>query len=465
MGESLHELINCLLPQSTPSHILCPITQVLKSGNPVNAYQTFLSCHNGNTRSVEYQWTAVPDTQEPGVLLLFRDITDLQQYENEYQRINKLHALEVLAGGIANQFDSLLTTILGNIFVAKLRTQTNEALAHGLQEAEQACLQAKDVTKQLLTFARHDSPRPCPVAIGDMVRRCAVQALSGSPTGCQFHIPENLWHVQADEAQLKQVVHNIVYNARQAMPNGGLLTLRGENVTIEMIPNHPSILPPNQYVKLEFEDQGKGITPEHLSQIFDPYFTTRPDANGLGLAIAHSIVQHHQGHICVNSKPGGGTTISVYIPKFQQASTNTDISLPNIPKGEGRILVMDDDMSVLTMVQDALTQFGYEATSVQDGNEAISIYTEARQAGQPFSVILLDLIVQSGMGGKEALEHLLKIDPQIKAIITSGYSDNPIMTNFREYGFSATLIKPYTISKLHQVLQTILHSTTSSSPS
>ncbi len=392
-----------------------------------------------------------------GTVVLFRDITDQFRQQEEQQRMSKLNSLGVLAGGLAHDFNNLLTTILGNVFVAKLRMIPNDPLTQNLEQAEQACLRAKELTQQLLTFAKGGAPIKTSVALGDLLRKSTIFALSGSSLSCHFDIPEHLWPLDADPSQLRQVFQNIALNARQAMPEGGHFTIRVENLNLHSPPLLPSpSLSPGNYLKISFQDQGTGIDPQHLPNIFDPYFTTKSGGSGLGLATAHSIIQQHQGHISVESTLGEGTTFQVFMPSSYAAPDPIDTKMSVLPQGRGRILVMDDEASIRRMVQDALTQFGYEVTGVTNGQEAIEAFSLSLQTGETFDVVLLDLTVPGGMGGKEAIHHLRKLDPHLKAVVTSGYSDDPIMSNFERYGFQGILVKPYKILDLAKLLESML---------
>jgi CheY-like chemotaxis protein len=266
--------------------------------------------------------------------------------------------------------------------------------------------------------------------------------------------------LDADPGQFRQVIQNITINARQAMPQGGHFTVKVENVALKdssILPS-PSLTPGN-YIKISFEDQGTGIEDRHLSNIFDPYYTTKPGASGLGLATAHSIIQQHHGHISLTSKIGIGTTFTVYVPSSYSTPEPGQQNIPAITKkGRGRVLVMDDEQSIRRMVEDALTQFGYEVAGVQDGQAAIDLISQSLANGKKFEVVILDLTVPGAMGGKEAIQHLRRLDPHIKAIVTSGYSDDPIMCDFQKYGFQGILVKPYKIFDLAKILESMLSS-------
>ena len=364
----------------------------------------------------------------------------------------------MLAGGLAHDFNNLLTGILGNVFVAKLRmVPQDDPLAKNLEQAEQACLRAKELTQQLMTFAKGGAPIKTSIAVGDLLRESTIFTLSGSSISCHFGIPEDLWPLDADSGQLWQVFQNITINARQAMPQGGRFTAKVENVALQdssLLPS-PSFNPGN-YVKISFEDQGPGIEDGQLSNIFDPYYTTKPGASGLGLAIAHSIIQQHHGHISVTSEVGMGTTFTVYMPASYSTPDPGQQSVPTIKNGRGRVLVMDDEQCIRRMTEDALTYFGYEVCSVPDGQAAIDLVSQSLANGKKFEVVILDLTIPGAMGGKEAIQHLRSLDPQIKAIVTSGYSDDPIMADFEKYGFQGILAKPYKIYDLATMLESLV---------
>jgi len=307
---------------------------------------------------------------------------------------------------------------------------------------------------QLLTFAKSGAPIKKVTSLANLVRESDKLALAGSKSRCQFSLPDDLWSVEADEGQLHQVISNLLINADQAMPGGGIIKIAAANMVVAEGPDLP--LSEGQYVKLTITDQGIGIPGKCLDKIFDPYFTTKQKGSGLGLATAYSIIKNHYGHLKVASQLGVGTTFEVFLPATaaQALDAHEEPATPFI--GQGRFLVMDDDDQIRETLCRMLGKLGYEADSAGDGSQALEKFVRANESGQPFAAVILDLTVPGGMGGKETLEKLLRIDPQVKAIVSSGYADDPIMANFKEYGFSEVIAKPYRVVDLSKILQRLI---------
>lgn len=383
------------------------------------------------------------------------EIEARQQIEEELLKVRNIESIGVLAGGLAHDFNNLLTAILGNISLARMVSHPHASLATLLTKAENACQQATALTRQLLTFAKGGAPIRQTAAIADLVEESAGFALRGSNVRCTFSFPPELWSVDVDPGQMHQVFHNIVLNADQAMPDGGHISIQAENLVLEANDTLP--LQPGEYVKIAIRDQGCGIPAGHLPKIFDPYFTTKNHGSGLGLTTAYTIITKHDGYIAVESQEGVETTFAIYLPASHDTpSPSEDAAAPSDLAGTGRFLVMDDDPMVRELVSDILTSLGYEVETAGDGAEAIALYQSARAAGRPFTAVILDLTVAGGMGGKEAITRLQALDPQVKAIVSSGYSDDPVLANFRHYGFCGMVAKPYTVKGLSDVLQRVL---------
>lgn len=373
--------------------------------------------------------------------------------ESEITKLDKLKSIGLLAGGIAHDFNNLLAAILGNISLARITAGSGSAVDERLVKAEKAVMKAKGLTQQLLTFAKGGAPVKKIISIEKLLRESVIFALRGSNTKYQFEIKPNLRSVEADGGQISQAVNNLIINADQAMPTGGTITIAAENCTLR--PHNIVSLPPGDYVKVAIRDKGVGIAEKHLPLIFDPYFTTKEAGSGLGLATVYSIVNRHGGAIEVSSQENIGTTFTMYLPASAQQTASEKHAHKAIHKGSGNILVMDDDQDVCEVAGMMLTELGYAVAFARDGQEAVRLYQEAMKDRHPFDYVILDLTVPGGMGGEETIKELRKIDPEVKAIVSSGYSSSPIMANFREYGFTAVAVKPYNIVELSRIFHEI----------
>jgi nitrogen-specific signal transduction histidine kinase/CheY-like chemotaxis protein len=381
-----------------------------------------------------------------------RDITDRKRMEEELLKTQKLESVGILAGGIAHDFNNILTAIIGNISLAKNQVTPEDEIFDLLNEVEMASTRAQKLTKQLLTFAKGGTPVKETASIKDIIKESTLFALRGSKSSYEFSIAEDIWPVEVDVGQFNQVINNIVINANQAMPLGGTIKVAVQNLIIEDRDGLP--IKPGRYIGISITDQGIGISEEYLSKIFDPYFTTKQEGSGLGLAISYSIIKRHDGCIRVESKLDVGTTFHIYLPASEKAVTEK--RKDKVIKGRGKILVMDDEASLRKIAGRMLDRLGYEPESAKDGDEAIQMVKEAKEAKKPYDAIILDLTVPGGMGGKETIQKLLEIDPEVKAIVSSGYSDDPVLANFQEYGFKGMLPKPFESLSLSKVLHEVL---------
>ena len=383
-----------------------------------------------------------------------QDITERKKAEEDRLQFIKLESLSILAGGVAHDFNNLLTTILLNIDLAMLNRKLDKKVIEGLVRAEEACFRAKELSGKLLIFAKGGKPLKTVMSLSKLVRESGQLALAGSKSRCQISIPNDLWPVEADEVQITQVIYNLLINADQAMPNGGIITIKAENVIVEEGSDLP--LSEGKYVNLTITDQGIGIPSQYFDKIFDPYFTTKQKGSGLGLASAYSVIKNHSGHIKVESQLGVGTTFELFLPAIEAEILGAQEEQVTPIIGQGRILVMDDDENIREVLCRMLGQLGYEADSGSDGSQAIEKFVKAKESGRPFDAVILDLTVPAGMGGKETMERLLRVDPQVKAIVSSGYSDGPVMEKFKDYGFSESIAKPYRVAAISEILQRLI---------
>lgn len=427
----------------------CAALEVFKTGKPV-----FTEMYNARIGYLEIR--AVPIVDENGAVLMvaehIRDITEKKKMEEEILKGQKLESLGVLAGGIAHDFNNLLTAIMGNISLAKMFAESGSKAFDRLTDAEKACERATGLTQQLLTFSRGGAPVKKTTSIVQIITDSAGFMLRGSNVKCELTLRKDLWAADVDEGQMGQVINNLIINADQAMPDGGVISVTAENITIAASDLLP--LPAGRYILISIQDQGEGISPENMSKIFDPYFTTKERGSGLGLATVYSIIKSHQGHLDVESTEGVGTLFRLYLPASEHAVETVETTAPEVstPAGSGRILVMDDEEIIREIAREILHHLGYEVDVCGDGKSALTMYQEALHAGTRYAAVIMDLTIQGGMGGKETMKALLAIDPAVKGIVSSGYNNDPILAHFREYGFSGMVSKPYTVRELQETL-------------
>ena len=435
----------------------CPLEQVSATLRPVTVEHT----HQGEDGERRYfEVVASPLLDESGRLLGIiessRDITDRRRMELELLRAQKLESIGVLAGGIAHDFNNLLAVMQGNVeLLASNLDHAASGVGDSLADVATACKRAQDLTQQLLTFSKGGAPIKRAVAVVPRLREAARLATAGTSARCRLSAGPELWVVEADPEQLHQVVHNLVLNAAQAMPGGGQIELSACN-HIVALGEHPR-LAPGPHVRIRVRDEGPGIPEEHLDRIFDPYFTTKPDGSGLGLSTAFSIVDRHDGLLRVSAATAGGACFDVYL-RADPAATMAPAAPapPTCEPGVGRVLLMDDEPMIRRVATRILERAGYEVEAVADGALAVQRYEEEARAGEPFAAVILDLTVPGGMGGKEAMQQLLALDPAVKAIVCSGYSNDPVMANHRAYGFSGVVAKPYSAGELQGSVRQLL---------
>lgn len=393
--------------------------------------------------------------QPVGILSVLRDITERKRMEEEMLKAQKLESLGVLAGGIAHDFNNLLTGVLGNLSLMELSVKSGEDIGELLEETKKASRQTKNLTQQLLTFSKGGDPVRKRLSIAKLVASAVKFSLSGSNIRYELSIPDDLWAVEIDEGQINQVLNNLLINAEQAMPGGGKVEVFAENVTLQESGGLP--LRAGNYVKISIKDYGTGIPKEILAKIFDPYFSTKSKGSGLGLAITYSIMKKHKGHITVESRSGAGTTFHLYLPASGKAVSIQDSIAERKPRpGKGKILCMDDQFDIRNLVGRMLKLLGYSVEFASNGQEAIDLYKKAIGSKEAFDAVILDLTVPGGMGGKETVQKLRAIDPGVKAIVSSGYSNDTIMSDYERYGFSGVVAKPFETRELGEVLYRVL---------
>lgn len=457
-GRPLSEIFR-IVNEQTRKPCENPAEKVIASGQIIQlANHTTLIAKDGTEYNIADSGAPIRNKESDviGVVLVFRDVTEKNKMEEELIRAQKLESVGVLAGGIAHDFNNILAAILGNINLALFEADLQEGTKKLLSEAEKATIRAKDLTQQLLTFAKGGDPVKELSSLENVIKDSANFVLHGDKVACRFTFSEDLWLVHIDKGQISQVIQNMVLNASHAMPEGGVITITCENLSC----SGKDILPfarGERCVLISIKDTGIGIPADVMDKIFDPYFTTKREGSGLGLAITQSIISKHNGHITVESALGVGSIFTIYLPASdktsipQQALTETKKISP-----KAKILIMDDDEMVRKVAQSMLAALGCEVVISSNGTEAVELYRDALRLNNAIDLVIMDLTIPGGMGGKDAVQEILKIDPDAKVVVSSGYSNDPIMANFKEYGFCGSIVKPYQLKELSKMISQVI---------
>ena len=424
--------------------------KLLFEGKPITDFENRCLCKDGTYRILSWSISAKPLEQQ--IYAVARDITDHKNLEEERAKSAKLESIGVLAGGIAHDFNNILGAMLGNISLASSLAEKldNKDVSNLLAEAETAGLRARELTLQLLTFSRGGAPVKQPTDIAALIRESTGFVLRGSNVDCHLEIEDNLRAASVDPGQISQMLNNILINADQAMTSGGTINVTAGNLSLAGKHNMP--LEDGDYIKISVTDQGEGISPENISLIFDPYFTTKKTGSGLGLATCYSIVKRHSGHLEVESQSGQGTTFHVFLPATPVQPHQEDERKKTISTSARKILVMDDEQAIRKVVGKMLSHLGHTVELAENGEEAVDFYKQALTGDQPFDIVILDLTVPGAMGGREAIDLLREIDPDVKAIVSSGYSQDQLLAEYRQYGFSGVVSKPYVLRQLESAI-------------
>ncbi len=455
-GRPLTEIFN-IIHEQTRKPCDNPVEKVMASGQIIGlANHTALIARDGRERKIADSGAPIRDRDGRiiGVVLVFRDVTDKQRMEEELAKIKKLESVGILAGGIAHDFNNLLAAILGNINVALLDINLEDSTRKLLTEAEKASIRAKALTRQLLTFSTGGQPVKKIISIVDIIRDTAEFILHDSNISCQYSLPADLWLVNIDMGQISQAIQNIIINAMHAMPDGGTLGLACENID-GLAPPITATSDTKKYIKIEISDNGIGIPAHLIDKIFDPYFTTKEEGSGLGLAITHSIISKHDGFMAVQSRPNQGTTFTIYLPvPDRQEEPGSEQAMTMALKAT--VMIMDDEKLIRDVTTAMLHLLGHDVIFAQPGQEAIDLYRQYSEAGQPIDLIIMDLTIPGGMGGEKAVQEIHAINPEAKVIVSSGYSNDQVMANFQDYGFIAAIIKPFQMQDIKEAINKAL---------
>ena len=431
-----------------------PVTQVLQQGKPVSLYRNTMIRNNGDTYYVYIVCNPLYIANKiAGCIIVMRNITDLVHYEDEMVKTAKYESLSIFAGGIAHDFNNMLSAILGNISIIEHLTQ-NDKIINAAGRAQKAIFKARDLTTQLLAFSKGGAPVKTSASLVNIIKDTAEFVLSGSAIQCRFIISDDLHNALIDPAQISQVIHNIILNARQAIGQQGTITITANNVVL----NDPSLPISGEFIEITIHNTGEKIPPDIMPYIFDPFFTTRKDGHGLGLSIVYSIIKRHDGHITVESS-NEGTCFTLYLPKAESIPKikaakqhDSSYSTPSLS-----IVIMDDDEMVTESLKEMLSLQGCHVISVRDGDAAVNAAVQAVKQNKPFDIAILDLTIKGGKGGVDSIRELKAILPNCKFIASTGYSNTPILSNYKEYGFDAILPKPYTFNELIKVLSSLIN--------
>ncbi len=401
-----------------------------------------------------------PVEEATRVMGLAQDVTERKKLEEDHIRSAKLESLGLLAGGLAHDFNNLLTAIIGQLSLAKYGLKPNHSLFPKIDEAEKASLRAQDIARQLLTFSKGGVPVKKPVALKRMLEENVRLVLAGSKVKSVFQISPDLWDVDIDVGQISQVIHNLVINARQAMEQGGECIIQAHNIgqeDVAFLPFKPILESVStRWVRVGILDQGVGIPKENLSKIFDPYFTTKSTGSGLGLATSYSIIKSHGGMLAAESQVGKGSTFSFLLPAMPSKNALDPSFDSDVKFGQGKILIMDDESQIRRVLGEMVEMCGYQFQAAHNGEEALQLFRQAQQTEEPFSGVILDLTIPGGLGGKDVISQLLLLDPQVRAIVVSGYSNDPVLANYEAYGFRGRVAKPFNLVDLSGVLKSVL---------
>ncbi len=436
----------------------------LRRGEKVINHLTRRRTKNGEILDISLSASAYydPEGRLAGSIVHLRDITEQKQMEEELQKVRKLESVGVLAGGIAHDFNNILSGILLNAQMAVFDIDQRDEVENYLEGIKEATRKAVSLTQQLLTFAKGGAPILKKGSIKKLIKDSAEFVSHGASAKCEFDLARDLAPVKMDEGQMSQVMHNLILNAIQAMPHGGIIKISADNasVTEKKSGPHPVSLAPGNYVQIIIEDSGIGIPEENRAKIFDPYFTTKEMGSGLGLATTYSIINQHHGHISLDSKVNVGTIFHVYLPAvindLKESETEHNETAAEY-SGKGKVLIMDDDVMLRKLTGSMLNHFGYEVELSGDGENAIALYKEALEENEPFDAVIMDLTVPGGMGGETAIKKLLELDPDVKAIVFSGYATDPIIANYKRYGFKGYVTKPFRPADLANTLKKVIH--------
>jgi|GEM_PF-3411353 len=459
MGKNFYEIIGKsdkdFFPPDQVETFFKNDKMVLETGKE-NISEEILADSTGTNKIINTKKNLYVDQQGNRYIVgVIHDLTERKKFEEESLKMSKIESIGILAGGIAHDFNNILMGILGNLSLAKKRTENDPKSHIVLTRAESVVHKAKALTDQLITFSKGGAPIKKLSSLNSLVKATAEFSLSGSKIILDYHLNKNLWKAEIDEGQFAQIITNIIINAKQALNDEGRISVSTENIILKE-GNTPH--PPGDYIKLTIKDDGPGIPAANLDKIFDPYFTTKPTGSGLGLFTSYSIIKKHDGFINVDSEPGIGTAFYIYIPAApgELAKTLTHDDAVKSNKNNYNILVMDDEPDSVQPVCDMLEDFGHRVKIAKNGLEAFEIYERSLHSEGKIDVVIIDIIVRGGMGGAELITRLRRLDPNVRAIVSSGNSIDELMKDYAHHGFSSAIAKPYKVEEMETLIHKIM---------
>jgi len=455
LGQPLSEVYGSVDP-TTRQPLDNPVLLAIESGQVIHPPGPALVLAAGDQERLVEE-TAAPifdhEGRLIGAVLAFRDITEKQVLQTELIRGQRMESLSIVAAGLAHEFNNHLGVILGSLSLAR-RQAFDPLLARALEEAEKASVRAKGLTEQLLVYSRAGKPSSRRGAVlGHLLTHAAEMAVQGTSSVVRFQIPDDLWSANVDEEQIRHVVNNLVIHAVQSMPGGGVVTVSAANLLVEA--TQQTALPPGRYIQVTVHDDGLAIPMDQLARLFEPAQLGKPGIRSLGLFIAGAVIKRHDGHLMAFSQEGEGTTLQFYLPANTPSEHSLTTSLPNATLDRGRVLLLEDEQQLQTVARLMLETLGYKVVVVANGAAAVDEFRQALHAGRPFDLVITDLTIPAGMGGKEAVRQMMELDPGVRAIVSSGYPDDPAMQNYRKFGFSGAVAKPYQLQDLERVIQRV----------
>jgi two-component system, cell cycle sensor histidine kinase and response regulator CckA len=455
-GRKLEEIFQ-IINEKTRKKVSNPISKVISQGKTIGlANHTVLISKSGSEIMIDDSAAPICGSNNEilGAVLVFRDVTEARKMEENHLRAIKLESIGFLAGGIAHDFNNILTTILGNISFAKRIIKGENKACEMIEDAEKAAYRAKDLSNQLLSLSKGGSPVTSVASIKELIKEASEFALHGTNIGCEYAIDNNIWNAVCDQGQIIQVIHNLVINARQAMPNGGKISITCSNFNLTKLQDGLP-LAIGAYLQICVRDTGIGIEHENLMKIFDPYFTTKPEGQGIGLTTTYSIIKKHNGYIEVQSELNKGTSFTFYLPATQESTNNIRKQVQDYTGKRLKVLILEDDTAIIKALTSFFNLSGHFADFTDDGKVTVEKFSKAEADNNPYDLVILDLTIKNGMGGKETMSELLRINTQIKAVVSSGYSNDSVIAHYKDYGFTARLSKPYTSDDINALLNEI----------